>query len=377
MNKNSKDVWLIDTTLRDGEQAPGVVFTVSEKIRIASLLMEAGIDEIEAGIPIMGEDERDTLRILRKELPAMRLTSWCRGNIRDLDMADACNTGSVHISFPASSILCNAFGKTDAWVIEEMERLIPVAVRRFDHVSVGAQDATRCDMGFLDKMIRLAEECGAERFRIADTVGCATPMMISTLFERLQQKDRRLHLEFHGHNDLGMATANTISAIGAGANAVSLTVNGLGERAGNARLEEVAAALPAALGYSSRINFYILQDLCHLVADITKSPIPKDKPITGSDVFTHESGIHCRALIKDLNSYQSFPPHSVGRRPFRIRIGKFSGTAAVNHVLEMKGMEVDMETAARMMPMIRKMALEKKRSLTDHELEMVWKYHTA
>jgi homocitrate synthase NifV len=375
--KNTTSVWLIDSTLRDGEQAPGVVFSTKEKFQIASKLVAAGIDEIEIGIPVRGEDEQDTIRFLQREIQTVRLTNWCRAKSLDLDMAAACNTGSIHISFPASPILLKAFAKTEEWVIRQMERLIPLARKHFDYISVGAQDATRCDMRFLKQMVDLAGECGAQRFRIADTVGCASPMMISTIFTTLLETETRLMLEFHGHNDLGMATANTISAISSGAGAVSVTVNGLGERAGNACLEEIAAALPIALGIPSHINFHHLQDLCQLVAMITSRPIPKDKPITGSDVFTHESGIHCHALMKDQRSYQSFSPESVGRTPFRIQIGISSGTASLQHVLSKHGMDVDRETIDKMIPMVRKVALEKRRSLSTHELKMIWKYHSG
>ena len=323
--RKTMKIQISDTTLRDGEQAPGVAFSRNTKIRIAQMLADIGVDELEVGIPAMGEEERETIRAMANLKLHLRLLTWCRAKRTDIEMAAECNTESVHISFPVSSILLKTMGKDQEWVMESIAGLVPFAAKYFDYVSIGAQDAFRADHLFLKQFYDLAYQCGAHRFRIADTVGTATPLQVMQVIEFLLSNNKGLPIEFHGHNDLGMATGNALSAAEAGAKILSVTVNGLGERAGNTPLEEIAMALSLHENLYCNIRKASLMNLCRFVSWVSARKIPESKPITGETVFMHESGIHCAALLKDPLSYQPFLPEAIGQKETRFVLGKHSG----------------------------------------------------
>jgi homocitrate synthase NifV len=331
-------VHLIDSTLRDGEQAPGVVFSHSEKLEIAAAIAAVGVPELEAGTPAIDEDERADLRAIVNLRTGCRITAWCRATAQDLEHAGNCGVDSVHISFPVSPILFDALGKEEGWLWSALPGIVRRARSRFRLVSVGAQDASRAGVALLGRFMLAAREAGACRVRVADTVGIWNPLRAWRCFRRLKElAGGRLSLEFHGQNDLGMSTANMLSAIEGGADAVGVTVNGLGERAGNAPLEEVAMAPHRTLESDSGIDTSRLSALCELVASRSGRSIHRAKPVTGADAFRHESGIQTAALPKNPTAYQPFRPEEAGRTPEPFAIGKHSGSAGVRSLLAAGG----------------------------------------
>ena len=353
---------IIDSTLRDGEQAPGVVFSFDEKLKIAALLDEAGVKELEVGTPVMGECEQLVIREIVRSGFCFESTCWGRATEEDMIAAEKTGAGRMNISFPVSDIQQKAIGRNRRWVMDRIRPMMAFARNRFDFIAVGAQDASRADRSFLHGFISACKAEGVHRIRIADTVGMLNPFSTMELFRWLYSEFPGTDFEFHGHNDLGMATANTVSAALAGCTSASVTVNGLGERAGNACLEELVAAMKISAQTDCGIRLDKLQGLCQTVAGASQRKIHESKPIVGEMICRHESGIHCRSLVKDQLSYQAFRPEDFGRKT-ELVFGKHSGSGGLNHFLRSRGIFIPKEQLAETVQRMKDTAKRARKSL--------------
>jgi len=373
--KNYSKISLTDTTLRDGQQAPGVVFSQEEKIAIASKLDAMGVDELEIGTPACGDEAIASINEIAALNLDSRLTVWCRAKKYDLEMASRCSVDSIHISFPVSPVQISALGKDNWWVIKTLERMIKKAKKSFAYISIGAQDASRADERFLEKFAHVAHSCGANRLRLADTVGIWDPFQCYITIMRLRSNNPGLSLAFHGHNDLGMATANSLAAIKAGAKSVDVTVNGLGERTGNTPLEEIVMACRVCMNLECNIDSRKLIEISQVVADASGRVISFDKPIIGHGAFAHESGIHVNAMLTDDKTYEPFDPNEVGASRKEFVIGKGSGRTSVTDALARHGLMLNRKKAGILLEKVRQFATAKKDSLTIDELKNLYWAH--
>lgn len=370
------EIKIDDTTLRDGEQTAGVVFANQEKVRIARLLDEVGVHQIEVGIPAMLGDEKKTIKHIAGLGLNASILAWNRAVKEDIQHSIDCGVNAVAISMSASDIhIEHKLKKSRTWVLESIKTAVDFAKEHDLYVSVNAEDASRASLDFLVRFAQAAKECGADRLRFCDTVGILDPFDTYNVISFLR-KNVDLELEMHTHNDFGLATANAIAGIKAGAHYVNTTINGLGERAGNAALEEVVMALKYISKVDLGLKTELFRELSEYVANASARSIPVWKPIVGANVFAHESGIHADGVIKNPLNYEVFSPEEVGLER-QLVIGKHSGSRSIKRKFQEFHIELDNDDSAEILRLARKMAVEFKRGLFAKELMYIYKDYLA
>ena len=347
------DITIYDTTLRDGEQTPGVCFGFEEKLEIARKLDQFKINQIEAGFPIVSERERETVKAIASEGLDAEILALTRTKPEDIDAALDCDVDGIITFIGTSDIHLEHkmhIARSDA--VNIAEKAIEYAKDHGLFVAFSAEDATRTDIEFLKRIYGIAEECKADRVHIADTTGAITPQGIDYLVKELV-KDLNIDLALHCHNDFGLAVINSITGILAGAKGISTTVNGIGERAGNASLEELIMALKILYGKDLGFKTKYIKELSDLVSTYSSLPIPYNKPVVGNNVFRHESGIHVDAVIEEPLCYEPYVPELVGQKR-QLVLGKHSGCRAVRAKLNECDLEVSDEELIEIVRRVKK-----------------------
>jgi len=362
-------VKFLDTTLRDGEQTPGVALLPEEKLQIARQLDALGVDYIEAGFPATSEGEREAIKMIANDGLKAEIVGLARAIKQDIDLAISCDVDTIHTFIATSEIhMKKKLKMSKEEVLNKAVEAVEYAKSFGVKVEFSAEDATRSDLNFLIQVYKAVVEAGADRIDIPDTVGVAIPRGMFNLVKAIKAQVNA-PIALHCHNDMGLAVANSLAGVEAGAEEVHVTINGLGERAGNASLEEVALSLHALYGIKTNINLKEIYKTSVLVSKFTGIPIPPNKAIVGDNAFAHESGIHTAGIVSSPDTYEPLPPEIVGRER-KIVAGKHAGKHGIEAMLEELGFELTKDQLMEVVSRVKQLG-DKGRTVTEADLKNI------
>ena len=362
-------VKIFDTTLRDGEQTPGVSFTPEQKVRIAKELDEVNVDIIEAGFPIVSEGEEKSVKKISEEDLDAEICGLCRASEEDIEKAIDCGVDSIHTFIATSDIHLEK--KLELTREEALEKAVDAVefAKSYDvPVEFSAEDATRTDLDYLKKVYNSVEDVGADRINVPDTVGVCNPPAMRNLIEEIR-KEVDIPISVHCHDDFGLAVSNSVVSVEKGAEQVHVAVNGLGERAGNASLEEVVMTLRSLYGVKPRIKTEGLVKISDLLERLTGISVPPNKAIVGDNAFAHEAGIHVDGILQSSGTYEVLSPELVGHHR-RLTLGKHTGKKSVENQLEELEIEATDEQLEEITERLKNIG-DKGKTITDADLKAV------
>jgi isopropylmalate/homocitrate/citramalate synthase len=348
---------MYDTTLRDGEQTPGVKFTKEQKVQIARKLDAVGVNTIEAGFAVISHYDEDAIKAVASEHLNADVICLCRAKQKDVDAAIRADVDGVIIFLSVSDLHLKYKLHTDLQAAVNLAaETISYAKSHGLFVQLSAEDATRTSLNSLTTLYTAAVENKADRLGIADTTGCIRPEGMRILIESIR-KTFSTELSAHCHDDFGLAVANSLAAYEAGIDAISVSVNGLGERCGNASLEEVVMALYALYGVDTEIRTEMLKELSDMVSTFSGIPIPVNKAVVGANAFRHESGIHVASVMKCPFTYESYEPQLVGQERTLV-FGRHSGSDGVREKLRSLGIQVTEDEVADLVSRLKTLPMD-------------------
>jgi 2-isopropylmalate synthase len=352
-----KNIIVLDTTLRDGAQIPGINLFRKDKILIAKLLEELKVDIIEAGFAANSLEEQQTLKDISKIIKHCKVSSLARSVDADIILAakalEHAEFPLINVFSPISDILIESqLKKSHSEILEMIYNSISLAKKYFPDVQWTGMDSTRASEEFLIQCIETAIQAGADRINIADTIGFVTPWDINQKLSLFTDKFPEVIFSVHCHNDLGLATANALAGVIAGARQVEVTINGIGERAGNTPLEEFVMALklrPEIFKSDCLVNIKKIDSIVHQICKVMNQKIAKHKPIIGSNCFSHGSGIHQDGMLKNPRTYQLFSPIVIGKKKYKLKLTKFSGSSYIRHITQKLGYQLETNQIKKLM----------------------------